>query len=81
MTLMEQVSALQERLAEAQRDRARAEGARDSALKAARDARAELNQQFGVDSLDEAENLLTDLRSELERIVAELTAKLDQIGV
>lgn len=81
MTLAEDVAALQQRLADAERQRARAEGARDSAKAAYDNARAELKRDFGVESVDEAGALLAQLRDELAVIVADLSAKLDEIGV
>lgn len=81
MTLAEQVVDLQTRIATAQRDRARAEGARDVALAAADTARAELKNTFGVTTVDEAHRLLTSLRTELETVTAEITAALDEIGL
>lgn len=81
MNVMEQISKVQERLAVAQRDRSRAEGAYETAQAVADSARAELKRDFGVDNLDAGEQLLGDLRGELERIVADLNAALDKIGV
>lgn len=81
MTLAEDVVALQTRLADAERQRARAEGARDSAKAAYTSARTELTQNFGVNTVDEATTLLEQLRSDLAVIVADMTTKLDQIGI
>lgn len=81
MTLAEDVTALQEKLRDAERQRVRAEGARDSAQAAFMTARDELKAEFGVQSVEEASALLTQLREELAVIVADLSAKLDEIGV
>lgn len=81
MTLAEDVVALQARLADAQRARARAEGARDAAQAALDNAKQELNQDFGVDTIGQAETLLDQLRDELAALVEQISAKLDQIGV
>lgn len=81
MTLAEDVATLQQRLADAERQRARAEGARDSAQASYQAARDELKKNFGVDTAEEAGALLATLRDELAVIVADLSAKLDEIGV
>lgn len=81
MTLAEDVTAIQSRLADAERTRARAEGQRDAAQSALDNARDELKRDFGVDSAEAAERLLTELRAELVDIVALISAKLDEIGV
>jgi hypothetical protein len=81
MTLAEDVAALQDRLRAAERERVRAEGARDSAQAAYDNAREELKREFGVDTVEEAGALLTQLRDELAVTVADLSAKLDEIGV
>lgn len=81
MTLAEDVAALQDRLRDAERQRVRAEGARDSAKSAYESARADLKREFGVETVEEASALLTRLREELAGIVADLSAKLDEIGV
>jgi len=81
MTLMEEVAALQDRVAEAQRSRARAEGARESAQASLHRALVELEQEFGVTSPEEAQELLSELKDELERTTAQITRKLDEIGV
>lgn len=81
MTLMEQVADLQDRIATAQRERARAEGARDAAQAAAETARAELKRDFDVTTVDDAKRLLMTLRTELETATAEVVAALDEIGL
>lgn len=81
MTLAEDVAALQTRLADAERQRARAEGARDSAKAAFVAAREELARQFGVNTVEEAADLLDQMRADLSAVVADMTTKLDQIGL
>jgi hypothetical protein len=81
MTLAEDVVALQEKLRAAERDRVRAEGARDSAKASYDTARDELKREFGVETVEEAATLLTQLREELAGIVADISTKLDEIGV
>lgn len=81
MTLAEDVAALQQRLTDAERHRVRAEGARDSAQASYEAARAELKKNFGVETVEDAAALLGKLREELAVIVADMSAKLDEIGV
>jgi len=81
VTLAEDVVALQQRLATAQRERSRAEGARDAAQAAYDNAHAELHRDYDVSTIEEAAARLTDLRRELEATVADISAKLDQIGI
>lgn len=79
MTLAEDVVALHTRLATAQRERLRAEGARDTAMSAAEAARQELQRDFDVSTVEDAEELLVRLRTDVEQLVASIAAKLDQI--
>jgi hypothetical protein len=81
MSLAEDVTALQEKLRDAERQRVRAEGARDSAKTAFITARDELKAEFGVETVEEAAALLAQLREDLAGIVADISAQLDQIGV
>lgn len=81
MSLKDDIVALQARVTAAQRDRARAEGARDAAKAAADNAREELLRDFGVESVEDAEKTLFLLREQLTQLTAEISAKLDQIGV
>lgn len=81
MTLMDDVAKLQQRLADAQRERARAEGAYATAQAIAEQARAELKRDFEVDTVADAETLLETLREELALLVSQLTEELDRIGV
>lgn len=81
MTLMEEVTALQDRLAEAQKARARAEGARESAEAALQKSLVELKQEFGVSTAEEGDELLDTLKHKLELLVADISARLDEIGI
>lgn len=81
MTLAEEINTLQARLATAQRERDRAEGARDTAQAALDRAFAELKTDFDVENSEQADELLTRLRAELTVLVADINAKLDQIGL
>lgn len=81
MTLMEEVSKLQQRLAAAQRERARAEGAFETAKAIAAAARDELQRDFGVDTVEDAEQLMQRLRRELTELVEAINTELDRIGV
>ena len=81
MTLADDIGALHARLTAAQRERSRAEGARDTAKAAAETVRAELQRDFGVSTTADAEALLEQLREELLSVMRTLNAKLDEIGV
>lgn len=81
MTLAEEVVALQARLADAERARARAEGARDNAQTILDSALAELKEQFDVDDPEQAAALLVQMREQLTYLVASICERLDQIGV
>jgi hypothetical protein len=81
MTIAEDIAALQQRLRAAERERVRAEGARDAALASRANAQAELKKQFGVDTVEDASALHQQLKQELAGIVSDLSAKLDEIGV
>lgn len=81
MSLHDDVAEVQARITAAQRDKARAEGTRDAAQAAADRARDELLHDFGVTTVEQAELLLSGLRDELVQMTAEISAKLDQIGV
>lgn len=79
--VMEEVSRLQQRLAAAQREHNRAEGAYATAREIADRARAELMRDFGVDDLEQAGRLLDELKDQLAKIVTDLNTELDRIGV
>jgi uncharacterized protein involved in exopolysaccharide biosynthesis len=81
MNVMDEVAKLQQRLADAQRQRARAEGAYTTAKAIMEQARADLKRDFGVDSVGEAEELMDTMRQEIADLVAEISAELDRIGI
>lgn len=74
------VTALQNRLIAARRDRDRAQGALESAKQVAQAARAELQEQFGVSTVEEAEQLAGQLQETLDQQIERLSDLLDQIG-
>jgi uncharacterized membrane-anchored protein len=81
MSQMSDITALQQRIAAAHRDRIRAEGARDAAQAAAATARAQLRTDFGVNTAQQAQELLGQLNEELTEIAAQISAALDKIGL
>ncbi len=81
MSLMENVVALQTRIADANRERIRAEVAHDAAKQAAERARTALFDEFGVRSVEQAEQLLTEMRDELTALHQQISDQLDQIGI
>ncbi len=81
MTLAEQVADLQARVVAAQRERFRAEAARDQAKASAAEARAELERDFGISTVEQAGVQLYELKADLEDQIAQLTSALDRIGV
>lgn len=72
------VTAAEQRLATAQRERAKAEAVRDRALADEARVREHLRVTFGVTSVAEAQTMLTVLNEQLTDHVAELTAALDE---
>jgi hypothetical protein len=81
MNLMNDVAKLQQRLADAERQRSRAEGAYITAQAIVEQARTELRRDFGVDTVEEAEALMTTLQQEIADLVAQINTELDRIGV
>lgn len=81
MSLTAEINTLQTRLANAERERSRAEGAFESARAAADNALAELKRDFQVDTTEDAEALLETMRTELAALIEKITAELDRIGV
>lgn len=77
---MNEIHELQKRLERAQREHARAEGTRDAAQAALDNARRELKEEFGFDTVAEAEDLLETLAAELQTAISRLTGQLDEIG-
>lgn len=80
MTILEEITAIQERIAQAERDLVRAEGARDAAMAARDRAAEELKRDFGVTTVEEGEELLERLRTQLTRSAEQISAQLDEIG-
>ena len=74
------VNALRERIAAAQRDRIRAEHARDAAQAQAQRARQALHDEFGIATPEQARTLLAALQEQLADELAILNAELDKIG-
>lgn len=74
------VADIKNRLAVAQRARARAEHERDAAQAAASNARAQLSQEFQVDTQEQAAAMLAALEAELATAVAQMSAALDEAG-
>lgn len=81
MDIHERVADLQSRIEGAQRERLRAEGARDAAQHFAEKAAEELQRDFGITTAQSAQAALDALRAELEAITAEISAALDEAGV
>jgi len=75
-----QVAAIRTRLATAQRARVRAEADRDAAAASAATARAQLAEEFGVQTVEEAQAMLQQLDTALAGEIATLAAALDEIG-
>lgn len=80
MTVPQEIADLQARITAAQREHSRAEGARDAAQAAVTHAEKELERDFGVTTVEAAQDLLAKLRAELDTITAALNTQLDQIG-
>lgn len=75
-----EIKDLQKRVEQAERERARAEGTRDAAQNALDNAFRELKDDFGVDTLPEAEELLESLHADLQMAINKLTGQLAKIG-
>lgn len=81
MKSLEQISTLQDRIADAQRQRARAEGARAVAQADLDATMDDLRREYQVTDLEAATLLLEQMRAELDQIAADITTTLDEIGV
>lgn len=81
MNLIDDVARLQQRLADAERQRSRAEGAYATAKAIVEQARADLRRDFGVDTVEEAEELMRQMRQEITDLIVDINAELDRIGV
>ncbi len=75
------VAHLKQRLQTAQRARVRAEADRDAAAAAADNARAQLADEFGVHSVEEAKQMLRELETNLAGEMAAITEALDGMEV
>ncbi len=80
MDITERIADLQTRLEDAEKARLRAEGSRDAAQASAELAATELRQTFGIVSAEQAQDMLDQLRRELEEIIAQITKALDEAG-
>lgn len=81
MNSLEKISALQDRIVDAQRQRARAEGARAVAQADLDATMDDLRREYQVTDLEAATLLLEQMRAEIDQITADITAALDEIGV
>jgi hypothetical protein len=81
MSRMEDIVALQSRIADAERARIRAEANREAAEQAAARVREELHRDFGVTTREGAQQRLAQLTEELDTIAADIARQLDQIGL
>lgn len=75
------LNALQKRLEAARLERTRAEGAEEHARQVAQAAKDDLKREFDVDTTEQAEELLGQLRTQLTSQIAKIAAQLDEIGV
>ncbi len=80
MDITERIADVQQRLDNAQKERLRAEGSRDAAQAAAAQAADELKLNFGITTAAQAQDMLDQLRRELEQIVEQITKALDEAG-
>lgn len=81
MDIHERVTDLQSRIETAQRERLRAEGARDAAQHAAEQAADELKVAFGITTAASAQAVLDRLRQELTDTVLDIEKALDEAGI
>ena len=75
--LATQVTTLQARVDAARRDRARRDHELDAATAYAAAARDALHAEFGVDTPDQARELLAQLESDVTNALTDLTTQLD----
>lgn len=81
MNSIESISQLQDRIADAHRARARAEGARDAALADLNQIKQEMADEYGVHNNQQAITVLADMREQVNQLAADITATLDEIGI
>lgn len=79
MTPGEQVADLQERIRVAHQNRARSELQAQVAEAAATAARAELQRRYGITTVEQAQQLLTRLRAELDDTIVRLEKALGEV--
>lgn len=72
----ERLSTIRQKQQEAERRRARAEAQRDEALSRQQKAEKALKQEFGVETVEEAQRLLQELQQETEGVLAEIEEKV-----
>ena len=72
---------IQLRVEAVQRERVRVEQERDKALSVASDVKNALERDFGVHSIEEANELLKSLESEVRAAVVEIEEVLSKLGV
>lgn len=76
----ESIRLAKERIAAAQRDQAQAEHSAEVATREVREAVKALREEFGINSITEAEDLIARLRAERDAEVARVNEALDRIG-
>ena len=76
-----EVSELKARVELAMRQKLRAEADRDGARKAANTALAQLTDQFGVSSVEEAKSLMIQMQAELSAAVSEARQALNSLDL
>lgn len=72
-----EIQRIKARIAAAQREQAKAQHQRDAAIATVRQSMAELSREFGVTTLEEAQDLLTTLEADLAARIQQLQAELD----
>lgn len=79
MTLAEQVANIQARIRVVQEQAMRTEMAAQAAEAAAAASRQQLKDDFAVETTEDAAAVLTDLRRELDEIIAQLEKALSEV--
>lgn len=75
-----EIAAIKAAIDLAARNRGRAEQARDLATAHASTLRAQLKDEFGVDTLAQAEQLATDLTAQLTTVITDLRRQIAEAG-
>lgn len=81
MTIAEQISEVQARIATAQRERTRAEASKIAAQTNLERIQAELRDEFGITTVAEAEARLSQLSAQLAESLQAISLKLDKMGL